>query len=83
MLNCLPEWVTCGKTTVINGKVYCGGGTTDHDSPDDQYNIIVFCYDPSQDKWTTLPPLPVRWLCLVFHIEHLLVDLNKDLKTSS
>ena len=25
---------------------------------DDEYN--VYCYDPSQDKWTTLPPLPVR-----------------------
>ena len=21
---------------------------------------IVYCYDPSQDKWTTLPPLPVK-----------------------
>ena len=43
-----------GKTTVINGKVYCGGGQTDGD--DDN---IVYCYDPSQDNWTTLPPLPV------------------------
>ena len=23
-------------------------------------SYIVYCYDPSQDKWTTLPPLPVR-----------------------
>ena len=23
-----------------------------------------FCYDPSQDKWTDLPPLPVRWFGL-------------------
>ena len=22
-------------------------------------NYIIYCYDPSQDKWTTLPPLPV------------------------
>ena len=49
-----------GKTTVINGKVYCGGGETFHG--DDDY--IVFCYDPSQDNWTTLPPLPVRWFGL-------------------
>ena len=28
----------------------------------DEY--IVYCYDPSQDKWTTLPPLPVRWFGL-------------------
>ena len=25
---------------------------------------IVYCYDPSQDKWTTLPPLPVRYFGL-------------------
>ena len=44
-----------GKSTVINGKVYCGGGATDRD--DNLY--IVYCYDPSQDSWATLPPLPV------------------------
>ena len=49
-----------GKTTVINGKVYCGGGVTGGD--DDDY--IVYCCDPSQDRWTTLPPLPVRWFYL-------------------
>ena len=49
------------KTTIINGKVYCGGGggvTSD----DNKYT--VYCYDPSQDKWTTLPPLPVRYFGL-------------------
>ena len=51
--------MTNGKTTVINGKVYCGGGVTGGD-----HNNIVYCYDPSQDKWTTLPPLPVRWFSL-------------------
>ena len=25
----------------------------------DSDNYIIYCYDPSQDKWTTLPPLPV------------------------
>ena len=29
---------------------------------DDDY--IVYCYDPSQDNWTTLPPLPVRYFGL-------------------
>ena len=29
---------------------------------DDEY--IVYCYDPSQDKWTTLPPLSIRWFGL-------------------
>ena len=27
-------------------------------------NYIIYCYDPSQDKWTTLPPLPVEWFGL-------------------
>ena len=49
-----------GKTTVINGKVYCGGGQSGGD--DDEY--IVYCYDSSQDKWTTLPPLPVIYFGL-------------------
>ena len=44
------------KSIVINGKVYCGGGVTARD--DNEY--IVYCYDPSQDNWTTLSPLPVR-----------------------
>ena len=48
------------KTTVVKGKVYCGGGLTD--GGDDKY--IVYCYDPSQDSWTTLPPLPVQWFGL-------------------
>ena len=47
-------------TTVINGKVYCGGGWTD----DDNDEFIVYCYDPPQDKWTTLPPLSVRYFGL-------------------
>ena len=38
-------------TTIIDGKVYYGGGTSSC-----QYSI--FCYDPSQDEWTALPPLP-------------------------
>ena len=46
------------KTTIINGKVYCGGGVT---SGDDH---IAYRYDPLQDKWTSLPPLPVIWFDL-------------------
>ena len=48
------------KTTVINSKVYCGGEV--YYSDDDQHN--VYCYDTSQDNWTTLPPLPVKWFGL-------------------
>ena len=52
--------ISNGKTTIIKGKVYCGGANTDDKT--DEYSI--FCYVPSQDKWTTLPPLPVRWFGL-------------------
>jgi outer membrane protein assembly factor BamB len=45
-------------TTVLNGKVYCGGVTGD----DGDYTI--YCYDPSRGKWTTLPPLPVKYFGL-------------------
>ena len=31
---------------------------------DDDKRYIVYCYDPSQNKWTTLPPLPVKWFGL-------------------
>ena len=48
----LPNELDNGRAAVINGKVYCGGMTDDE--------CIVYCYDPPQDKWTTLPPLPVR-----------------------
>ena len=27
----------------------------------DDRQDIIYCYDPSRDKWTTLPPLPVKW----------------------
>ena len=53
-----------GKTAVINGKVYCGGGYTYSDDDDDDGEYTLCCYDPSQDKWTTLPPLPVKWFGL-------------------
>ena len=31
---------------------------------DTHHMYIVYCYDPLPDKWTTLPPLPVRWFGL-------------------
>ena len=56
----LPISLSVGMTTVINSKVYCVGSAKD----DVNDNYIVYCYDPSQDKWTTLPPLPVKWFGL-------------------
>ena len=52
----LPIWLNLAKTTIINGKVYCGGGWTGGDN-----KHIVYCYDLSRDKWTALPLLPVRY----------------------
>ena len=45
-----------GKAAIVKGKVYCGRVT---DVKDNCYT--VYCYDPLQDKWTTLPPLPVKY----------------------
>ena len=59
----LPIRFSEGNATSINGKVYFGGGETDDDDNDDDI-YTVYCYDPSQDKWTTLPPLPVKYFGL-------------------
>ena len=56
----LPAETKSGKTAVVDGKVYYGGVA----APDDDAQYIVYCYDPPQDNWTTLPPLPVRWFGL-------------------
>ena len=53
----LPTKSSEAKTTVINGKIYCGGGVTGTFSDD----YIVYCYDALQDVWSNLPPLPVRF----------------------
>ena len=49
----LPTQLDNGRGTVINGKVYCGGMTKHSE------NYLVYCYSPSEDRWTILPPLPV------------------------
>jgi hypothetical protein len=50
----LPTKMSAVKSTVIEGKVYCRGVT--EEGGDTEY--IVYRYILSQDKWTTLPPLP-------------------------
>ncbi len=49
-----------GLAVTINGKVYYGGGLCDDD--DDEY--CVYCYNPPQDVWSTLPRLPIRYFGL-------------------
>ena len=56
----VPVRLSRGKTTVIHGKIYYGGGVADYD----YIEYIVYCYDPLQDTWTSLPSLPVRWFGL-------------------
>ena len=56
----MPTKCSSGRATVINGKVFCGGGVVVN--LEDAYN--VYCYDPLQDNWTTLSPLPVRYFGL-------------------
>ena len=55
----LPTGLSAGKTTVISGNVYCGGAAATGDECH-----MVHCYNPPQDMWTTLPPLPVRYFGL-------------------
>ena len=45
-----------GTTAAIDGKIYCVGGVAGDAYSEQNVNY----YDLSQDKWTTLPPLPVR-----------------------
>ena len=56
----LPVAMCGGQSVVIDGKVYFGGGKTKN--VEDCY--LVHRYDPSRDKWTTLPDLPVRYFGL-------------------
>ena len=51
----MPVEMGLAKTTVINGKVYLGGGYAENDR--DRY--LVCKYDPVKDEWSTLPPAPV------------------------
>ena len=58
----LPIEVNSGQATVLDDKVYYGGGETN--DVDNTAALLVYSYDPSQDNWTTLPPLPVMWFGL-------------------
>ena len=58
----VPAKVSEGNVTIVEDQVFYGGGTTEDNDNDSEYT--VYCYDPSQDKWTTLPPLPVKYFGL-------------------
>ena len=54
----LPDVLSKGVATDIDGCIYC------YFEGYDKYSYLIYCYDPAQDIWTTLPPLPVRWIGL-------------------
>ena len=56
----LPDKLCYASTTIIGDKVYCRIGQTC--PPGDEY--VVNSYDHTQDKCSTLPPLPVRFFGL-------------------
>lgn len=58
----LPTEFNGGHSVVIDGEVFFGGGNTDEKHEYNEY--IVHSYKPTQDKWATLPPLPVRYFGL-------------------
>lgn len=56
----LQDELSYTSATVVGGKVYCRIGRTF--PPGDEY--LIHCYDPVEDKCTTLPRLPVRFFGL-------------------
>ena len=66
----VPIEVSTGNSTVVNGKVYFGGGVTS-----EKDECTIYCYDPLQDQWSTLPPFTFRRFGLG-HIEGNLVAVG-------
>ena len=46
--------------TLIDGKIYYGGGLTTTELEGNIADNLVHCYDPIQDSWKSLPPLEVK-----------------------
>ena len=68
----LPRSLCGANATTINGKVYCG----------DEYNNNIYCYDPSHDNWTILPPPPVNRSTLA-QVNSELVAIGGDRKSNN
>ena len=52
-----PLEVSNGRSAVVNGKVYFLKGSI---IAAEEEETPVYCYDPTQDQWSTLPSLTVR-----------------------
>ena len=61
-----------GQAILVHGSVFFGaaGNATDNAAMN-----LVYCYDLLQDKWTTLPPLPV-WGFGLGHVDGKLVSVG-------
>ena len=66
----IPIEMSTGNSTVVNGKVYFGGGITSKEDA-----CTIYCYDPLQDQWSTLPSFNFRHFGLG-HIEGNLVAVG-------
>ena len=78
----LPVEVIEGRSCVMNGKIYCEGAVSSECSGKGESTI--YCCSVNGDKWTTLPPLPVREFSLG-HINNHLVAIGgctKKLKST-
>ena len=56
----LPVGMYRAQATIVCGRVYIGGGMTENESSD----FYVFEYNPSEDTWELMPPLPVKFFGL-------------------
>lgn len=54
----MPVEMEAAITTVINGRVYVGGGGADGDEC-----CLMTMYDPVKNEWGTLPPATVVIWC--------------------
>ena len=50
-----PVKMSSGRAITLNGKVYYGGGICNIKEEEN----YIYCYDPLQDKWSTLPRILV------------------------
>ena len=56
----LPYAMTGAQSVIIDGKVYVGGGDTESN----EFDRCICRYDPTLDRWATLPPCPVKLFAL-------------------
>ena len=56
----LPVGMFRAQATIVCGRVYIGGGLTEHEGSD----FHVFEYNLTEDSWELMPPLPTKFFGL-------------------